>query len=459
MRRAGILLLVVITFAEGAGGDDLYPEIRVLIREAETSAVNIRFLANERSPSLWAGGLYARAGYLDDAARAFGKSSHLPYQLWQARVLYGDLAGVDRTLESIADPEKKAGSMTWLAHLLWRMGEPEKARIRLKTAWQTALKIANLEHRKQVVASITQELGYLAEEPPERLSATPKPQKKFDVQDSPIPLFPITTDGFQDLGPKEVADRASVDGEFIKNLYGRMEAGDRDGLLRIADSAETPFQKALGLASIEHILILANQPEQADQYANRIPDVDSATTLAKAEALSAAGAAWLRADDSGRAHMEFEAAIRLVQSVPDLTNGKVLVLISIATAQTKGGAVSSGATSLRLATEMARELPVRPVASSRFINAARIHYRHEAYNKILLAAIRAHDLGAAREVAELWKLLGGATTTGIVHAWLDANRTDEAIAFAREIKNTPERVTMLFTLAEGLLDQAGAPNF
>src|SRR5947208_3237495 len=84
---------------------DRYPEIRVLIREAETAATNIRFLNDRSNPRSWAASLYARAGYLDDATRAYGKpsdpASGPPYDIWRARVIYGDLAGAEKTLESI----------------------------------------------------------------------------------------------------------------------------------------------------------------------------------------------------------------------------------------------------------------------------------------------------------------------------------------------------------------------
>jgi tetratricopeptide (TPR) repeat protein len=466
MRLFTLLIAVVVPLR--SQGDavraDRYPEIRVLLREAEAAATKIAFLDDRSNPHSWAASLYARAGYLEDATRAFGKSSEPasepPYSLWRARVLYGDLIGAEKTLESIADPEHKAAAITSLADLLWRMGEPTKARIRFEAARQIAPKIANLEHRKRILTSIEQGLTYLSEEPPNRLSPTPSPQKKFDAQDSPIPLFPITTDGFRDLDAKEVAKRASANGEFMKNLYGRMETGDREGLLRIADSAATPFQKALGMASIEHVFIQARQPEGAEQYAEKIPTSDSDCLLAKAEALSAAGAAWLRAGDTRRAHTNFENAIELVKSVPDLPLGKLLVMLSIGSAQAKGGLVASAGTSFRLAKELAQDLPVRPVPAKLPAKTTpqATHYRDETYSKILLAAIRAHDLGAANEAARLWRLVDNKAGPEIVEAWLDAARTEDAVASAREIEDVPQRVKALLVLARELLDRAGAPN-
>jgi len=57
----------------------------------------------------------------------------------------------------------------------------------------------------------------------------------------------------------------------------------------ITESAATPFQKALGIASLEHILIQQHEPALAEREAKRIPEADSPSSLAKAEALSRGG--------------------------------------------------------------------------------------------------------------------------------------------------------------------------
>jgi hypothetical protein len=141
--------------------------------------------------------------------------------------------------------------------------------------------------------------------------------------------------------------------------------------------------------------------------------------------------------------------------------GKVLVMLSIGSAQAKGGLVASAGTSFRLAKELAQDLPVRPVTADPSAKATPVatHYRDEAYSKILLAAIRAHDLGAANEAARLWRLVDKKAGPAIVKAWLDAGRTDDAVVSAREIEDVSQRVKALLVLAQELLDRAGAPNF
>lgn len=462
MRLLFLLVFALLALhAQDSGQTGRYPQIRSLIREAEAAAVNVPVLDDKMRPSAWAASLYARAGYLDDAARAYGKTSEPPVLLWRARVLYGDLAGAEKDLASISDPERKANAMMSLADLLWRMGESGKARSTFEATRPIAARIADAEHRKRILTSIELGLKYSSDEPPYLLSATPAPPKKFDLQDSAIPLFPITTDGFRDLDTKEIANRAGANAEFMSNLYDRMNAGDREGLLRITERSVTPFQKTIGIASIEHILIQADQPELAEQYAKSIPEVDSDCSLAKAEALSAAGAAWLRKGDTIRAQQDFDLAASLAKAVPELPLGKVSVVVSIATAEFKGGMVASSATSFKQATELADKLPVRPEPTK--VSGARpfigIHYRDEAYNRILVAAIRAHDVGLAREIAGLWKLADGKADLAIVNAWLNADRSDEALAFARNIANINDKITALLNIAQELLNRSGAPAF
>jgi len=55
--------------------DDRYPQIRAVIREAELAAKDVPILPDKSRPLLWAGNLYARAGYLDDADRTYATTT------------------------------------------------------------------------------------------------------------------------------------------------------------------------------------------------------------------------------------------------------------------------------------------------------------------------------------------------------------------------------------------------
>jgi hypothetical protein len=458
-----VTLFLLPLYAQ-APSSDRYPEIRAIIREAEAASAGVRLLDDRSNPHSWAGTLYARAGYLEDSARAFGVdlASRSPYPLWRAQVVYGDLAGAEKKLRANnPESEKQAGALSSLADLLWRMGKPAEARVRYEDALAIASKIANPEHRKRITDDIRRGLAFLSEEPPDLISPVPHPVRKFKPDDSAVPPFPITTGGFRDLDLKEVADRAAADARFMTDLYGRIAAGDREGIARVAAGAETPFRKALGFASLEHLMIQANQAEAAERFAEAIEDKDPDCALAKAEALSAAASAWLRRGETGRADRDFEAATALARSVGELPLGRVSVVVSIAAARFRGGMVASSAESFELAQALAEGMPLRPKPSA--VPAAKpsraIHYRDEAENLILLAAIRAHNLGAARKAADLWKADNSAADFVIVRARLNADQTGEALAFARKSSNPSNLIAQLLSIAQYMLDEAGAPNF
>lgn len=174
MKLYALFFVASIQYAQPPGQADLYPLVRTLVQEAERATVQVQFLDDRSNPRSWASRLYARAGYLNDAVRANGGRDDA-YQIWRARVLYGDLAGGERTIESMPDPEQRALALVSLADFLWRMGDADKAQVRFEAARQLAPKIANPEHRKRVQMSIEQGLTYLPNDPPERLSPQPNP--------------------------------------------------------------------------------------------------------------------------------------------------------------------------------------------------------------------------------------------------------------------------------------------
>lgn len=268
---------------------DLYPQVHALLLQAETSSANIQFLDDRSNPHTSIGSLYAHAGYLEDAERAFARSPSSvpgpPYDLWRGWVVYGRLDRVEKSIDAMNDPERKARFVSSLADLLWRMGQADQARLKFAQAKELAVKVADQAHRKQLLTSIDQGLQFVTDAPPDLVTITPHPRPRFNVQDSPIPLFPITADGFKDTDPNATTARANVNADFMKQLFDRVAARDPAGLRRLTESASTPFQKALGLASLEHLMILSRKPELAEEFATAIPETDSSSSLAKAERL------------------------------------------------------------------------------------------------------------------------------------------------------------------------------
>jgi tetratricopeptide (TPR) repeat protein len=376
--------------------------------------------------------------------------------------VYGHPDRAEKVLAAATTAETKATYNASYADLLWRTGQPDEARERYQAARAIAVTIVDPVKRKRVLAGIDVGLRFVGDPPPQRLSVAPHPSPRFSVQDSPFPLFPITADGFQEVDPQDTSARASANGELLKQLYERAATGDRAGIESIVEGAPTPFQKALGLAALEHILIQERQPELAELYARRMQETDSPSSLAKAEALSSAAVAWLRERNDERARAGFDSAARLVSLVPDLPLGKISVLLSIAAAQCKGGMVEEGNATFRKSIELARKLPLRPrVAFGAFrpLTPLGVHYEDEAFTKILRAAIHARAFQVVDEAAAIWTKSGDDAGSTVVSAWFVEGHTDEAIAAARRIEDPQARVSELLSLAGSLLDEAGAPSF
>ena len=458
-----LFLAAVMAYQLSAQMPDLYPQVRALALEAQTASAGIGFLRDHSDPHGMAGDILAHAGYLEDAERAFAKapsySSDAPSALWRAWVVYGNPEKAQKLIDSTTNPEKKANLSASLADLLWRLGQTGEARARFEAARSIAAKIIDPVKRKRALAAIDQGLQYVSLPPPDLISAIPHPRPRPKVGESAIPPFPITADGFESLDSRD--SDALANAEFVKRLYARAAAGDREGIERATASATTPFQRALGVASLEHILIQAHQPKSAEEYANKIEQTDSPSSLAKAEALSAAASAWLRATDGERARADFEAAKQIVFRVQDLPVGKVSVLSSIAAAQIRGGMIEDGHATFGIAVELAMKLsqPPRPgFGDPGRQKSSSSHSRGEALEKILRMAIRAQDSQVADDVGKRWIDTGEAAGWQVASAWLAEGTTEQAIAAARQLTDE-DRITALLALARGLLTEEGAPIF
>ena len=125
-----------------AQGRDLYPQVHGLLLEAEAASANIRFLDDRSNPRTSIGGLFAHAGYLEDAERAFASDPSSrpgpPYDLWRAWVVYGRMDRVEKSIDAMNDPEGKARFLLSLADLLWRTGHADQARLKFAQSKELA---------------------------------------------------------------------------------------------------------------------------------------------------------------------------------------------------------------------------------------------------------------------------------------------------------------------------------
>jgi tetratricopeptide (TPR) repeat protein len=439
---------------------NLYPDTRTIILEAESAAAGITTLPDGSKPLSWEADLYARAGYLEDATRAATKAGVPLEQLAFARTLYGDLDGALKSVRVIPDPERRTIRMTGIAGILWRMGDQANAGKVLDESERAALTISNLAHRKLQLQLIAQQRDVLPNEPPIPLSPTPHPQTR-KASASAIPAFPVTADGFRDKSPETVSRNAQENEVYLTQLYALIAAHDRNGLLKHTEAASSPFQKALGLASLEHLLIQVGAVKEAEESAQAITDNGADCSLAKAEALTAVGTAWQGAGDPEHARQAFDAALKAVASVgSELAFGKAAVTASVAAALAESGMAAMSKETFELALKFTSQVQPRPkpvngVYPKTYFGS---HFQDDAYRAIFGAAIRTRDLSAVRHMVELWRASAGSgANTSIVDVWLDAGRRDEALSYARGLKNATERVPTLLWLARSLLDEEGAP--
>jgi len=454
-----VFLIVVASVLHGTENNDLYPQAHALIHEAEAASLNIATFDDRSVPAEWVGHLYARAGYLEEAERACARSGSFPFSLLKAYVLYGRISSAEHLLARALDPYKKAQAELSAADVFWRSGQMEKASDYARRAKQTASTIADTRERIILSKTAAEELEYMAGPAPSALSPLPMPPAVRAADASRVPGFPITPDGFADLNLAQREERARSDGAMMVKLYQAIKNEDRQGIEQIRQKASSPFETTLAIASIEHLLIQAHKPEEAEQVASTIPESDQECILAKAEALSSAGSEWLRAGDSSRANTLFAAATKLAQSSNLLPIGQVVVLSSIGEAESRGGLTATAQEALRIAEEAAGHLPCEPVRTvRRQQSGARRHYRTEAYEHIFTTAIRSHDLATARRIAEMWSTEARWGPERVAQAWLMAGDPDEAIAFVHREKSAGLRAKLELSLAQRMLDQAGAPN-
>ncbi len=455
-----VSLLTVAYVLSGAEQHDLYSQAHALIQEAETTSLHIPAFDDRSIPAEWAGHLYARGGYLEDAKRIFARTSSFPFALLKAYVLYGRLSQADELLTHVSDPYEKAQAELTTADIFWRTGQLEKASEYAKRAKQTASRIVNPTERSVLSRTAGEELEYMAGPAPSALSPLPTPRATRAPEQSPFPEFPITADGLADLSPAQREERTRSNGVLLEELYQAMKNRDRRGVEQIKQKANSPFQMTLVIAGIEHVLIQAHEPEEAEQIATTIPESDEECVLAKAEALSSAGAAWLRAGNSERANASFAAATKLAQSSNSSPIGEVVVLTSIGEAESHGGLAATAQETLRTAEEFAGRLPSEPPISTARgqQSGGKVHYRAEAYEHIFTTALRAHDLATARRTADVWSTEARSGPDTVAQAWLRAGNPDEAIALIRREKSGSSRAKSELWLAQRMLDQAGAPN-
>jgi hypothetical protein len=174
------------------------------------------------------------------------------------------------------------------------------------------------------------------------------------------------------------------------------------------------------------------------------------------------GIAWGKKGDAERATVDFDAASQITASVrAELSFGKTLVTLAIAVAQADFRMPTSSNATFDSALKLATQVPPRPTLAANRVypkNYFSGHFRDGAYSRVFESAMTVSNLDIARKTVDLWRTSDAFGVQGdIATAWFDAGRRDEAIAYARSLKDRTDRAVTLVRLARRLLDQAGAP--
>jgi len=85
-----------------------------------------------------------------------------------------------------------------------------------------------------------------------------------------------------------------------------------------------------------------------------------------------------------------------------------------------------------------------------------VHYKDEAFGKILRASIHARDVQVANNTAGIWSKTSDNVGSGVVDSWRVEGRTEKAIDGARRIEDPDLLISELFGIARDLLNEAGA---
>lgn len=448
-RLALCFLLALHLHAQGA-----HPEIRAIIFEALELAKDVR-----DSQQSHAAKLLARAGYLDDSEKIVRQydleRSFPPYYLWKAWVIYGQQQRMDQHLTTLKDPKEKVTMLNAYANHLWRLGQKAKAKQTYLAAQALLPRVTDPRTRTNATNFVTQGLKYVDDDAPTPLLVQTKPLPKRKAIPVLSERFPITPNTFT---KQQAADREanSLDDErLIRELYASLKAGDRQALDRVVSSAATPFQKAMILASVQHIMNQAKLADLSEVCAKSIPTTNVDTKLARAEALASAATSLAINGAKNRARALFLEATQLVSTITELPLARIQVFINITLRQYDAGFDSDGNDTWIRALAIAQTFPHAPTIWN---ERRRVTYSEDAYDPMIRAAVEFDRLPLATQAISTWSATYKGATGSLVSALLSADEHRLALSTARSIQDRHMRADELLSVASSWLDDSGVPD-
>lgn len=438
-----------------------HPELRAIIFEALDLTTDIRQFPDRFSPQQQAATLLARLGYVEDAENILLEYSmskpSIPQFLWRSWVLYGPQQRMDQYLASLTDPNIRVGVLTAYASTLWRLGQKQRAKQTYLTAQALLPRVTILKNRTNATNAINQGLKYIEDDAPTPISTQTIPVPKRNPVPSFIGRFPITPNGFNHQTPIEREANSYSDEKLIQELYANLKAGDMQALDRIVSSADTPFQKAMAIASIQHIMNQYRLADLSEVCAKAIPSTDKDSRLAKAESLASAATVVDLANAKNRARALLLSAAEIAADVPQYPMGRIQVLVNIAIRQLSAGFDTDAETTWTRAIQFAQAFPSAPSLWAQRKPGEK--YREDAFWILISEAVEFQQMKLATLAVDAWSASDKEAKGSLVSALLRSRDYPLALSTARSIPDRHLRARELLSVVSSWLDEIKAPDF
>jgi hypothetical protein len=440
-----------------AGADtDYFPQIRTIVKEAEGAALQVRDVARQRQLLGEGAKTLAQAGYLEEAERlanlSHERDAHRMVGI--ARAFYGDYEGGLRVLESLREaPLERAQTLERLATILWRVGDKKNAGDALGRGETAARSVAARPGKTTLMRSLQLQRDALQDDPPIPLHRVPRPARTY--QPKPDEPFPVARDLFRDTNAAAREARLKADAALLDGIYPLLSEGKNLAAMQAAEKGGSGWQRAMGLAAVAQMTALARNWEYAVQAGMAIPRDKGTLSLARAGVLRFVGIALTKAKEMDRARgLLQEAAASANDGGRGQVFDKVTLLVAIAVAQHRAGFVEDAKTSFDLGLVAAKAMP-QNLARRKGLPWDSKEFRDVGLWEVFSGQLDVLDTAGARATAETWfRLETPYDGERIVGWWIRAEQVEEALRFARGIRERDLAAQLLNHAAEVVLREA-----
>ena len=452
----GRMLWLLLALPLAGADTDYFPQIRTIVKEAEGAALQVRDVARQRQLLGEGAKTLAQAGYLEEAERlanlSHERDAHRMVGI--ARAFYGDYEGGLRVLESLREaPLERAQTLERLATILWRVGDKKNAGDALGRGETAARSVAARPGKTTLMRSLQLQRDALQDDPPIPLHRVPRPARTY--QPKPDEPFPVARDLFRDTNAAAREARLKADAALLDGIYPLLSEGNNLAAMQAAEKGGSGWQRAMGLAAVAQMTALARNWEYAVQAGMAIPRDKGTLSLARAGVLRFVGIALTKAKEMDRARgLLQEAAASANDGGRGQVFDKVTLLVAIAVAQHRAGFVEDAKTSFDLGLVAAKAMP-QNLARRKGLPWDSKEFRDVGLWEVFSGQLDVLDTAGARATAETWfRLETPYDGERIVGWWIRAEQVEEALRFARGIRERDLAAQLLNHAAEVVLREA-----